>query len=293
MQTIIAAFKDPSTAQQAVDSLIAHGFSRGAVHLQTGYNGQSSETSMAGTMSTNRTGTADTGFLAGVEHFFSNLFSGDDEQSSANRAGQYVDTVRQGNSVIAVDAATDAELDKATTLLYDLGAIDVDEQSQSGATYASGAGDTASAADAQSVMPVVQEELQVGKRVVQKGGIRVVRRITETPVTELVTLREERAVVERRPVDRAATEADFTGFKEGTIEVREQAEEAVVGKTARVVEEVVVGKQVTEREEKVSDTVRKTDVEVETLATTDARTSGGTEATTGTTSTTGGTRTGY
>ena len=115
-------------------------------------------------------------------------------------------------------------------------------------------------------MPVVQEELEVGKRAVAGGGVRVVKRVTETPVSEMVRLREEHAHVERRPVDRAATEADLANFEEGTVEVREMSEEAVVAKKARVVEEVVVGKEVTERSETVSDTVRKTDVEVERVA---------------------------
>src|SRR5712671_2779741 len=91
-------------------------------------------------------------------------------------------------------------------------------------------------------VPVVQEELQVGKRAINVGGLRVIKRMSETPVSEIVKLREERATIERRPVDRDATEADFENFEEGTIEVREMSEQAVVGKTARVVEEVVVGK---------------------------------------------------
>jgi stress response protein YsnF len=71
--------------------------------------------------------------------------------------------------------------------------------------------------------------------------------------------------LKRTPVDRPATEEDIENFKEGTVEVREMSEEAVVGKKARVVEEVSLGKQVSERTEKVSDTVRRTDVEVERL----------------------------
>jgi hypothetical protein len=51
-------------------------------------------------------------------------------------------------------------------------------------------------------MPVVQEELQVGKRAVSNGGVRVVQRVTETPVKEMIRLRDERATIERRPVDR-------------------------------------------------------------------------------------------
>ena len=59
-----------------------------------------------------------------------------------------------------------------------------------------------------------------------------------------------------------ATGAGFTAFQEGVLEVRERVEEAVVRKTARVVEEVEIRKQITEREEVVRDTLRKTQVEV-------------------------------
>ena len=51
-------------------------------------------------------------------------------------------------------------------------------------------------------------------------------RVEEKPVEEQVRLREERVRVERRPVDREVTNADAAAFKEGTIEVREMAEQA-------------------------------------------------------------------
>jgi hypothetical protein len=69
--------------------------------------------------------------------------------------------------------------------------------------------------------------------------------------------------VERHPVDRPATEADVAAAKERTIEVTETDEEAVARKQARVVEEVVVHKDVQEHTETVRDTVRRTEVEVE------------------------------
>ncbi|HLL15595.1 MAG TPA: YsnF/AvaK domain-containing protein [Pyrinomonadaceae bacterium] len=121
----------------------------------------------------------------------------------------------------------------------------------------------------ETTIPVVEEELQVGKREVERGGVRVESRVEEKPVTEQVQLREERVHVERRPVDRPVTDAD-NAFREGSLEVTERAEEAVVSKTARVVEEVVVGKQVEEHTETVRDTVRRTDVDVQEVNTTDA-----------------------
>jgi uncharacterized protein (TIGR02271 family) len=120
-------------------------------------------------------------------------------------------------------------------------------------------------------VPVVEEELQVGKREVERGGVRVESRVEERPVEEQVTLREEHVRVERRPVDRPVGDAEGL-FREGTLEVSERAEVPVVAKEARVVEEVVVNKEVGERTETVRDTVRRTDVNVEEVeGTTDKR----------------------
>lgn len=111
-------------------------------------------------------------------------------------------------------------------------------------------------------IPLAEEQLQVGKRAVQRGALRVHTYVTERPVEEQVTLREENAFVDRRPVNRAAV-AGEAAFQERTIEVEEVGEEAVVAKQARVVEEVSIGKEQTARTETVRDTVRKTEVQVE------------------------------
>lgn len=98
-----------------------------------------------------------------------------------------------------------------------------------------------------------------------RGGVPVFTRMTEVPVAKTVHLREEHADITRMAVDRHATQADFSVFKKGSIEVRETAGEAVVSKTARVVGEVEVeaGKTATERAEIVHRTVRKTKGDVE------------------------------
>lgn len=116
-----------------------------------------------------------------------------------------------------------------------------------------------------TAIPVVQEDLQVGKREVQRGGVRVFSRVVETPVNESVNLREEHVNVERRPVDQPISPSDSTAFKEQSIEMRETAEEPLIQKTARVVEEVLVGKEVTQRQQNISDSVRHTEVQVESL----------------------------
>lgn len=114
------------------------------------------------------------------------------------------------------------------------------------------------------IIPVVAEELAVGKREVDRGGVRVFRRTVEEPVSESVSLHEEHVVFDRRPVDRAVTDTDFANAGK-TIELTETDEVPVVSKTARVVEEVHVGKVESDRVETVRDTVRHTEVEVEEL----------------------------
>jgi len=138
-------------------------------------------------------------------------------------------------------------------------------------------------------VPIVEEELRVGKREVEGGGVRVNTRVEEVPVNEQVTLRDETVDVHRKPVDREVTDTDINNFQEGTFEVRERDEEAIVAKQARVVEEVHIKKNVEERTENIQDTVRRTDVDVQELGAT--RTSGYTDTTinndvTGTTGTT-------
>ena len=120
----------------------------------------------------------------------------------------------------------------------------------------------------QYAIPIVEEDVKVGKRQVQEGGKRIRSYVRETPVEENVTLRDEEVHVERRPVDRAVTDAD-NAFEEKNIEMTESHEEAVVSKQARVVEEVVVDKEATEHTETVRDSVRRTEVEVEDIGTSD------------------------
>jgi uncharacterized protein (TIGR02271 family) len=121
-------------------------------------------------------------------------------------------------------------------------------------------------------VPVVEEKLNVGKREVRSGGVRVYTHMTERPVSEDVTLRQEHVDVQRRPVDRPVTEADLRNAQQGrTIEVTESREVPVVEKQARVVEEISVEKNVQQRQQTVRDSVKHTDVRVEKMPGQDSR----------------------
>lgn len=119
--------------------------------------------------------------------------------------------------------------------------------------------------DEGNIIPVIKETLQVGKQQVETGGIRIRSRIEEKPVSENVTLREEHIKVERNEVNRPVSDEDAAKFKDKNIEMTERAEVPVVNKTARVVEEIKLSKDVTNRDETVRDTVRNTEVDIDKL----------------------------
>ena len=180
----------------------------------------------------------------------------------ARDAQLLTDGINNGGVVIAV-SATDDLADEVEDIFTRHKASKVDETK----TAVSAAPLAAAAFLPQTMtagkINVVEEELIVGKRQVERGGVRVYSRVIEKPVSATVNLREEHIAVERHAVNRPLTEADGSVFADRTLELTETGEEAVVSKSARVVEEVAIGKEETVRKEVVKDTVRKTDVEVE------------------------------
>ncbi len=169
------------------------------------------------------------------------------------------DGLKSGGTVIVV-RADDSFVDKAESIFERHEADQIDEREVSTNAKAG------AAVAGEGVIPVVEEQLVVGKRRVERGGVRVFSRLVETPIEEQVVLHEEHAKVERRPVNRPISEAELSSLQNQSIEVQEMSEEAVVGKTSRVVEEVRIGKEATERKEQIKDTVRRTQVEVDEIA---------------------------
>jgi len=262
-QTVIGIFDNASEAQQALQQLVSSGFSEDRIDISTANNGTGNTT----TGST--TDNYDDDSFSG---FFRSLFDSNDD------VDRYTTVGRRG-TVITVHAQSMQEAERAADILDNNGAVDIDERAQqfggttsnTGTTGTVGTSDFSDQNSNQSIK-IIEEELQVGKRVVETGGARLRSRIIEKPVEESLRLRHERIRIERNPVNRPATEADLAGFQEGTIELREHAEVPVVNKEARVVEEVTLGKEVEEHEETIRDTVRRTDVEIDDLSTNQDRT---------------------
>jgi len=239
MNTIVGLFENRVQAQRAQSDLAAMPIPIADVALYD--------------ESADASGGGDRGFWESLKEAFG---FGDDRTS-------YEEGIRRGGTLVSV-RADDAQIERVVDILSRHGAIDVDERAAEwrGGGWSGATPGSARPPDEGATMPVVEEELQVGKRDVRRGRVRVYRQVIEQPVEETIRLRDETVRVERRPVDRPVT-AETGLFENETIELVETEEEPVVSKQARIVEEVAVHKDVHERDETIRETVRRADVQVE------------------------------
>lgn len=266
-RTLSAMFDTRAEADRAVAALEAAGIGDVVMH---GTENEGYGTRTVENRDENR------GFFEAIGDFF---FPEEDRYA-------YAEGLSRGGYLVTVSNLPESQYDVALDILDDEGAVDLDareaEWRETGWTgYDAAAapvayGDAAldrradDLADRASALEgdlnrdghidVVEERLMVAKRQTEGGRVRVRSYVTETPVEEEVALRSEHVNVQRRPVDRAATDADFA---ERSIEAREYVETPVVQKEARVVEEIDLTTEVDERVETVRDSVRRTDVEIE------------------------------
>ncbi len=271
-ETIVALFDTPAHAELALQDLLASGVPASAVERHEASSTDAPHDASMMSTTTRRS-------------FWSRLFGAEPE----HHGSVYDRSLESGATVLTVRPAAD-RIDDIVTILEGHHPVDMDErEAEYSAASVAGpmTGPAASiAADGLSdsrridtdlpvgatagsaggeVLTLSAEALAVGKRVVNRGGTRVRRFVVETPVEETVSLHGERVAVERRAVD-GIRAAEPGSFSERAIEMIETDEVAVVRKDARVVEEVVLRKEATERTETVRDTVRHEDVAVERIA---------------------------
>ena len=274
-QTVIGFFDDASEAQKAVEKLQQSGISRDRVDISRGKSGSSGTSSVSNerggspgretsdrTTSEGRTVDREGRNTKKVTDFFNNLFGGNDKDD----ADRYSKVAERSKAIVTVHAQSRDEAERASELLDDCGAIDVDERASQYGSSASGSDRSSGRQNASNErdvsVPRIEENLEVGKREVETGRVRVRSRIVERPVEEHVRLREEHVHVEREQVNRPVS-GELESFREGEIELTEKAEVPVVNKEARVVEEVRISKDVDDRDETVRETLRNTDVDVD------------------------------
>ena len=282
--SVSAMFDSQAEAQRAVERLNQAGITSERIRQVAGGSDTASRTDAVEDRNK--------GFWDSLEDFF---FPDEDRYS-------YAEGLSRGGYLVTVTGLSGADYETALDILDDEGSINLEEREESwrsegwsdyqsssyasdstASAYGARAGATgdldspyvdedSTGADASlrqgrdlrgdETIPIVEERLRVGKRETGHGRVRVRAYTVEEPVSESVDLREERVEVERRPVDRPLTNAD-TAFQDRTIEAEEYREEAVVQKEARVVEEIELRKTSETHRETVSDTVRRTEVEID------------------------------
>jgi uncharacterized protein (TIGR02271 family) len=260
-QTIVAHFDSRSQAEIAQAALVSEGVAASAVTMLPD-EGSSYTRSTSETAYDHRRDQG--GFWASL----GNLMLPDEDRYT------YAEGMSRGGVTLAV-TTDDAHYDRVAQILEHNGAVDLDareaEWRSAGWTgYAAGTGAAAATTGTapstglrdDGVIQVVEEQLQVGKRQVDRGSVRIRSYVVETPVQADVELRSERVTIERRPVDRPATAADLQGGNQ-VLEATERREEAVISKEARVVEEIGLRQETQVERQVIQDTVRKTEVEIE------------------------------
>jgi len=257
--TVIGFFKHENDAQKAIQRLEEMGISNDQVDVSRG-TGTLESTSAS---SETRHGNSDRDNDNAITRFFKNLFGDDNDD-----ADRYATIGNKGYSIVTVHASTASDAERAADVLDDAGAADVDATYRQYSSDRQYTGDRQQASDDREterevIIPKIQEELQIGKRTVESGGVRVKSRIVERPVEENIRLREERVRVDRQAVNRPISDADDAAFQDQDMEFTERAEVPVVNKEARVVEEVKISKDVSERTESIRDTVRNTEVDID------------------------------
>ena len=254
-ETIVAIYDTAAHAQRAVADLRAANVPENAISMHANTSGASGTT-------------ATTAAPVREQGFWSSLFGGEPDHDTS----VYDRSVTAGSTVVTV-RAPESHVTAVMQILERNNPIDIDERAAgygltqtttttrqplatpmpaTTANRVTGTGDT---------IQLAEESLAVGKRVVNRGGTRIRRFVVETPVEQSVTLHDEKVLLDRRPVTDGRPVTD--SFSEKTLEMTASAEEAVVAKTARVVEEVGLRKEATDRTETIRDTVRKEQVEVE------------------------------
>lgn len=257
--TLSAFFDGRSEADRAMERLRAAGVSDDRIRLTEGGESVASGSTASSTSSASG--------RSGDRGFFESL--GDLHLPQEDRHA-YAEGLSRGGYLVTVSGLSTEQYDVALDILDDEGAVDLDEREASWRSegWSGYAGGEAAFTNQDRVLgegetvPVVHEELRVGKRDVNLGRVRVRSYVREVPVDEQVELRREHVSIERRPVDRPVTGAD-DAFRERSIEAEERGEEAVVSKEARVVEEVGLRRDVETHRETITDTVRHTEVEIE------------------------------
>jgi uncharacterized protein (TIGR02271 family) len=231
MKTVIGLFNDQNEAKRAYTALVSEGYAQ-----------------------------ADLDILTNDDR--------DDEPKLANMhewvpkpdIDIYLEGVAQGGTIITANVA-DSAVTRAAGIMSGYNMVNIKQRAtelqktRKDLKLSDAAKDT-------NVLEVIEEELHVGKEDVERGRMRIYNVMSEHEVHQDVSLRDETIRVQRHPVNRPV-EIDPDLFKPRSYEMVEVDEIATVGKTAHVIEEVSLGKDVAEKVQTIKVTLRRQDVQIE------------------------------
>ena len=123
------------------------------------------------------------------------------------------------------------------------------------------------------VIPVIAEEIAVGKKVVEGGKVRISKRISEHEELVDVPLFREEVRVERVPMNLFVEAAPAVRQEGDTMIIPVVEERIVIQKKLLLVEELRVRKEIVEHHQPQTVNVRKEEVEIKRV-TPDMKTSG-------------------
>lgn len=292
MKTVVGMFNTPSEAQRTLDELTRIGFGAKDISVVTNIAAQNA---LGPTFGLSALDVTDLGKIAACGPLADSLRQSNASGLTATLqyyglspklAEHYALGVSHGETLEAL-TVEDRDADRVVAVMERHARIEREAETKEAKKAANPSGALASGAmaaagasaarankppeaghvfgkDEERRIPIIREELRVGKREVERGGVRVSVHVKETPITERINLREEHVEVERRAVDRAPLPGEDT-FGGQEFEFDEYAEEPVISKEARVVEEVVIHKRVSGHDEVVTDTIRATEVDIDSM----------------------------
>ena len=198
-QTILVHFDSRSDAQSAMDALVQAGIARSAIRMLP-------EASSSGYKRTSTTSSYDhTKDEGGFWASLGDMFLPDEDRYA------YAEGMSRGGVTVAV-TGDESDLERMTDIVERHSAVDMDEReatwkregwtgypATAGATGTPATAGGASAMSAtrgasdrgEEAIPIVEEEMRVGKRQVQGGRVKLRSFTVETPVNEQVSLRTE------------------------------------------------------------------------------------------------------
>jgi uncharacterized protein (TIGR02271 family) len=265
-ETLVAVYDTPAHADAAVNALKAAGFAESDISVFDSARLKAGKSTLS-------QGVKETGL-------WHRLFGTDVYEHEADIYGQ---TIEDGGVVISVRVPPN-EVAHATAVLNIHRPVDVHDRAVTAGVAPAARVETIEkkieavplaamqqvavspklAAAQPEVLRLAEEQLQVGKEMVEEGRTRVRRFVTERDVTQDVTLHDEHAEVIRK----AISDPKYVGeidWADGTIEIIETAEHALVNKTARIVEEVGLKKIGADHVETIRDKLRRQQVEIQRL----------------------------